>query len=395
MTSGGMEEDFGALLAEFEGKAKRPGERRPTVGDTVKGSIVSIGRESVFVDLGGKAEGMLEKAQVVDGDGNVTVKVGDQLEARVVGDEGGVFTLRVKLGRGVQAKQELVMAFETGLPVEGVVSDIVKGGLSVQVAGVRAFCPASQIDARFVQDLAPFVGQRFNFRITKYDGRDLVLSRRVIVEEENKIKAVETRSRLQPGLVVEGVVTAFKPYGAFVDIGGIEGMLHVSELGYSRVNDPQEVLKLGQTVQCVILKIEPGDRGERISLSLKAMAEDPWNQAAKLLVEGGRLKGTIKRLETFGAFVEIAPGVEGLVHISELGAGRRINHPKEVVTSGQEVEVTVIAVDAEKRRIALSMASTVDGTTEEVREASEQQTVGAAKHLGTFADLLKEKPSAP
>lgn len=388
-----MEEDFGALLAEFEGNNKRAGERRPSIGDTVKGSIVSIGKESVFVDLGGKAEGAIERAQLLDGDGNLALKVGDSVEAKVVGDEGGVFMLRVRLGRGVQAKQELVMAYEAGLPVEGLVTDVVKGGLSVQVAGVRAFCPASQIDARFVQDLTPYVGQRFNFRITKYDGRDLVVSRRAIVEEENKIKAAETRSKLQPGLVVEGTVTAFKPYGAFIDIGGMEGMLHVSELGYSRVNDPQEVLKLGQLVQCVVLKIEPGEKGERISLSLKAMTEDPWNQAAKLLVEGGRLQGKVKRLETFGAFVEIAPGVEGLVHISELGAGRRVNHPKEVVQSGQDVEVTVIAVDPDKRRIALSMATQSDAdAAETTRTVADHVAVsGANKHLGTFADLMKDK----
>jgi small subunit ribosomal protein S1 len=273
------------------------------------------------------------------------------------------------------------------------VTEVVKGGLSVDVAGVRGFCPASQIDNRFVEDLAVYIGQRLTFVITRYEPRNLVLSRRTLLEEEQEKRAIETRKTLQVGLVVRGKVVGFKPFGAFVDIGGMEGMLHVSELGYTRVDKPEDVLSLGQEIECVIIKMEPAqgkERNDRISLSLKALGNDPWNDVTKNLHEGQRIKGTITRLQPFGAFVEIAPAVEGLVHISELGAGRRINHPKEVVSVGQAVEAVVLAVDLDKRRLSLSLASDKAASTEDVAEVATKQQHASA-NLGTFADLLKKK----
>src|SRR5262249_23328719 len=183
----------------------------------------------------------------------------------------------------------------------------------------------------------------------------------------------------------------FTPFAAFIALGGIEGMLHISELGYARVDRPEDMLSLGQELDVAVLKIEPaakGDKSERISLSLKALASDPWRDTAATLTEGTRLRGKITRLSAFGAFVEIAPAVEGLVHISELGAGRRINHPKEVVSVGQEVEAVVLTVDHERRRIGLSMASSNDGSAQDVAEAIKSH--GQPK-LGTFADLLKKR----
>jgi len=275
---------------------------------------------------------------------------------------------------------------------------------------VRGFCPASQLEARFVEDLSTYVGKRLTFRITRYEARNLVLSRRALVEEENARRAAETRKKLEPGAVLRGKVVGFKPFGAFVDLGGIEGMLHVSELGYSRVERPEDVLSLGQEIDVAVLKIEPaeppgsrgagkgdkeplvrdspGSRGERISLSLKALASDPWRDATANLAEGQRVKGTITRLQPFGAFVEIAPAVEGLVHISELGAGRRINHPKEVVSVGQEIEAVVLGIDHERRRLSLSMAASKDATPDDVAAVARAQP--PAK-LGTLGDLLQRK----
>jgi small subunit ribosomal protein S1 len=379
------DEDFAAMLAASEAGVKRT--KRPKIGDVVQGKIISLGKDTVFVDLGGKAEGSLERSQVSDPEGKLLVKVGDTIEARVVSDAGGSLTLRTKLGRGPQASAELQQAADLGIPVEGVVTEVIKGGVSVDVAGVRGFCPASQIDARFVEDLAVYVGQRLEFRITRYEPRNLVLSRRALVEEAKEKLAVETRKRLEPGVVLRGKVVGFKPFGAFVDIGGIEGMLHVSELGFSRVEKPEDMLALGQELDVAVLKIEPGEKGERISLSLKALANDPWRDATANLSEGRRVKGTITRLQQFGAFVEIAPAVEGLVHISELGAGRRINHPKEVVAVGQEVEAVILAVDHERRRLSLSLASSTDASPDEVAAA----TPKAPARLGTFGDLLKKR----
>lgn len=388
------DDDFAAMFAASE--QGKPRAKRPRVGDMVKGTIISIGKDTVFVDLGSKAEGSLERNQVTDPEGKLLVKQGDTIEARVVSDAGGVIALRVKLSRGPQASAELAQAAELGIPVEGLVTEVIKGGLSVDVAGVRGFCPASQIDARFVEDLAPFVGQRLTFRVTRYEpgprgGGNVVLSRRALLEEENERRAVELRKNLVPGLVVHGKVVGFKPFGAFVDIGGIEGMLHISELGYTRVEKPEDVLKLGQEIDVVVLKVEPapeGDKkGERIALSLKALGNDPWADATKNLAEGARVKGTVTRMQPFGAFVEIAPGVEGLVHVSELGAGRRINHPKEVLAIGQPVEATVLALDNDRRRLSLSLAASKDGSPEDVAEVT-RETQRAPHKLGTFGDLL-------
>ncbi|HTL31631.1 MAG TPA: 30S ribosomal protein S1 [Kofleriaceae bacterium] len=393
------DEDFAAMFAESE--RDKPKQKRPKVGDMVKGKIITVGKDAVFVDLGGKAEGQLDKDQIYDREGKLLVKVGDVIEARVVSDAGGVLMLKTKISRGPQASAELQQAAELGIPVEGLVTEVVKGGLSVDVAGVRGFCPASQIDNRFVDDLAKFVGQKLTFRVTRYEPRNLVLSRRALLEEEQQAKAGETRKKLVPGAVLRGKVVGFKPFGAFVDLGGIEGMLHVSELGFSRVEKPEDVLTLGQELDVAVLKIEPAAEPERdgkkqhdrISLSLKALANDPWRDATARLAEGARVKGTVTRLQPFGAFVEIAPGVEGLVHISELGAGRRINHPKEFVSIGQEVEATVLAVDSEKRRLSLSLSGSKDASAEDVaavpRAPQKLGTLG--DKLGSLGDLLRKK----
>ena len=385
------DDDFAAMFAQAEAAApKGKAARRPKPGDLVRGVITSIGKDTVFVDLGGKAEGSLGRDQVADNEGNLRVKVGDTVEARVADDKGGALVLRIKLGRGPEARAELVQAMELGIPVEGKVTGAIKGGLEVDVAGVRGFCPASQADGRFVADLTTLIGQVLQFRVTQYERGNLVLSRRVLVEEDNARRAAELRGRLEVGAVLHGKVVGFKPFGAFVDLGGIEGMLHVSQLGYGRVEKPEDILSLGQEVDVQVLKIEEGEAGKkpRVALSLKTLQADPWVEATRDLPVGGRMKGEIKRLETFGAFVQIAPGVEGLVHISELGAGRRVNHPKEVVAVGQQVEVTILSIDPDKRRVALSMAEAAKAAEQadlvEARAAAPQ----APKKLGTFADLL-------
>ncbi len=383
------DDDFATMFAETDQAKTKSAGKRPRVGDQIKGKVISVGKDTVFVDVGGKAEGALERSQVTDKDGKLLVNPGDLVEARVVGDQGGSLQLRIRVGRGPEAKAELTQAMDLGIPVEGTVTEVVKGGVSVDVAGVRGFVPASQMDARFVEDLSIYVGQRFTFKITRYEasprGGNLVLSRRALVEEENQKLATETRKKLVPGVVLRGKVVGFKPFGAFVDIGGIEGMLHVSELGYSRVEKPEDILTMGQEVDVAVLEIKPGEKGERISLSLKALADDPFRAATTNLHEGSRVKGTITRLQPFGAFVEILPGVEGLVHISELGAGKRINHPKEAVEVGQTVEATVLAVDHERRRLSLSLGAGNDGASAEDMAAAKPNP--QAK-LGTFGDLL-------
>ncbi|HZF10780.1 MAG TPA: S1 RNA-binding domain-containing protein [Thermoanaerobaculia bacterium] len=359
--------DFGAILAEFEqAQPATEGAQAPKVGDKVSGKILSIGPEAAFVDLGGKAEGMIELAQIKNAEGEVTVQVGDTLEATVTGvdSDTGSLVLKRQVGRGSAAKAEIEQAHQAGVPVEGLVTAVVKGGVEVQVSGLRGFCPVSQLDLRYVEDPERFVGQRLTFRVTKYEeggkGRrpNIILSRRALLEEEQKSKAAETREKLHPGAIVRGKVTSLTDYGAFIDLGGLEGMLHVSEIGYARTAHPKDVLNVGEELDVQVLKIEPakgGKQGERISLSRKSLESDPWKDAADRFPDGTKVKGRVMRLETFGAFIEVAPGLEGLAHISELGAGRRVNHAREVLQLGQDVEVTVLGVDTAKRRISLSL----------------------------------------
>jgi small subunit ribosomal protein S1 len=323
--------------------------------------------------------------------------VGDTIEARVVdtGAKTGFVVLRRTMAKGAEAKSELVQAFEHRIPVEGLVTAAIKGGVEVQVAGVRAFCPAGQIDNRFVEDPGVFVGQRLQFRITKLEpGRggqvNLVLSRRAILAEEAEVRAAELRKTLEVGTVVRGTVTTVKDYGAFVDIGGLEGMLHVSELGFQRVGHPSEVLRVGQPVEVLVTKIEKTTdpkRPEKISLSLKALEADPWGEIADRFPVGSRAKGKVVRLQPFGAFVEVAPGIEGLVHVSQLSADKRVNHPRDVVEMGQEVEVTVLGVDLDRRRISLSMTADPEADAAAAEDLAAVKK-SANRSLGTFADLL-------
>lgn len=389
------DDDFAAMFAQTA-----PGQTKTATavkghkpGDVVIGVVTSIGKDAVFVDLGGKSEGVLDRDQVVAEDGTVRLKVGDKVEARIAGERNGAMVLRVRMGRGSEAKAELVQAHALGIPVEGKVNGVIKGGLDVEVAGVRGFCPASQVDARFVADQSIFVGQRLQFRVTQYERGNLVLSRRALLEEENARRAAEIKGKLEVGVVIRGKVTGFKPFGAFVDLGGIEGMLHVSELGHSRVEKPEDVLQLGQELDVQVKSMEEATDGKRprISLSIKSLMDDPWGQAVKQLVIGATIKGLVTRLQPFGAFIEVLPTVEGLVHISELGAGRRINHPKDVVSVGQTVEVIVLSIDAEKRRLSLSMAAAAQQAEANDLAEARASVVPAPARLGTLADLFNKK----
>jgi small subunit ribosomal protein S1 len=360
----GASDEFAAVLEAFEKQQAAPAKARPQVGDRLTARIVGFGAESAFVDLGGKAEGIVPIAQLTDDEGKRTAEVGDAVEGIVASVADDVIVLRVRSGRGPAAPAELQQAHTHGLPVDGTVQAVVKGGVEVSVSGVRAFCPISQLDARYVEDPASFVGQHLSFRITRFDeghGKpNIVLSRRVLLEEEAQARAAAARAAIAVGKVVRGTVTSLANYGAFVDLGGIEGLLHVSELGHGRVGHPSDVLTVGQEVEVQIQKIDkPGAKGrERISLSRRALTQDPWQEEAKRLTAGTRRSGRVARLETFGAFIELAPGVDGLLHLSELSSakGRELRHPREALQIGQTVEVEVRELDAARRRISLVLA---------------------------------------
>jgi small subunit ribosomal protein S1 len=385
------DDDFGAMFEEFDKKGAAP---QNTVGAVVRGRVLSVGREAVFVTLAdGKTEGMLELEEMRDEDGKFTVKAGDEIEARVVdvGDRPGFVVLRRLMRRGPAARGELEQAFSLGIPVEGTVTAVNKGGVEVNVAGVRAFCPISQLEMRQVDDAAAYIGRKLNFRITRHEedrrGLNLVLSRRALLEEEARARGVETRGKLVVGAVLPGVVTSIKDFGAFIDLGGIDGMLPASELGFSRGQRPSEVLSVGQRLEVQVLRVEKTDdprRPERISLSLKALERDPWEDVAERFSAGTKVRGKVTRVEQYGAFVELAPGVEGLLHIGELSGERQVRHVRELAKPGDERDVTVLAVDREKRRISLGLGDRGDEVDRE-----ELAKAGSPGKLGTLADLFK------
>jgi small subunit ribosomal protein S1 len=426
-------EDFASLFAASERGAPRGRQARYAIGDRVKGTLISIGRDVAVIDLKDGGEGTLDAVELRDESGQLTARIGETVEARVVakGDKEGVVTLRRAPARGLEARNSLGQFASSGLPVEGVVSGVNKGGLEVTVAGLRAFCPTSQIDVRPVADAAGYVGQKLLFRITKFDeedrrGPNVVLSRRALLEDEGRARAVETRAKLVPGAVVSGVVTSVKDFGAFVDLGGLDGLLPASEIGFQRGARPSELLAVGQPITVQVLRIEkrdpaqrPGgaeraqrsDRGggaeragrpehanraerpsggtEQITLSLKSLERDPWDDAVARLPPGSTVKGTVMRVEPFGAFVQVLSGVEGLLHISELGGGRILRHAREAAEPGDTLDVTVVSVDREKRRLSLALANAEDLIDDEGHAAAKR--AGASSGMGTLGDLLRGK----
>ena len=400
------EDDFAAMFAASE--AEHPSQARAKTGDTVQGNVIAVGPDNAFVAIGGKAEAVISLAEFRDpATGEVSLAIGDAITATVTddGSRSGSIVLKRTLGRGGRVPGELEEAREHGLAIEGVVTGQNKGGFDVQVAGVRAFCPASQIDLRRA-DPAQYIGQRLQFRVTQISagGRNVVVARRPLLEEEAAAQAASIWERLQVGATVRGKVTSLRDFGAFVDLGGVEGLIHVTELGYGRTQRPSDVVQVGQEVEAQIVKLEPagpGGRG-RISLSLRALATDPWTTAADRFPVGTTTRGTVRRLEPFGAFVELAPGVDGLVHVSRMSLTGRVAHPRNVVQVGQEVDVTVVGVELDKRRIALSMVEAAKrerDQAEATQKREERETIaaklGESRGLGTLGELLAASTKKP
>src|SRR5262245_8711075 len=391
-------EDFAALLAASE--TERPRARRVAAGDVVRGRVIAVGATAAFVAVGGKAEATIDLGAFRDAEtGEVQLKEGDEIEATVVDDgaRSGSIVLRRVAGRGGHLPGELEQAYAHGIAIEGLVTGENKGGYDVQIGGARAFCPGSQIDRRRTEG-TQYVGQRLRFRITKLEagGRNVVVSRRQLLEDEAAAQAAAVWADLRVGVVVTGTVSSLRDFGAFIDLGGVEGLVHVSELGHGRPSHPSEVLQVGQRVDAQVVKLEPDPKGGRgrVGLSLRALAPDPWTTAAERFPVGSQVRGTVRRLEQFGAFVELAPGLDGLIHVSRLALDRRVSHPRQIVAIGDPVDVTVVELDPAKRRIGLSMVERAkqakDAADAEERRDTEQVLArsGEKASLGTFADLL-------
>ena len=414
-------EDFAAM---FEASLKA---KRVEKGQTIEGTIVAIGPEVAFVNVGSKGEAMIEIDELKDAEGDLEVAVGDRIHAVVVSTEGGL-TLSRRLARGAATQRQLEEAFHSGLPVEGKVEKAVKGGYEVRVARQRAFCPFSQIDIVRTEPSA-HEGQVYAFRIIEYKegGRNLVVSRRALLEEEQRANAAEVRRTIVAGAVLTGRVASVREFGAFVDLGGgVQGLLHVSEMGWSRVSDPSQVVKPGEAITVKVLRVD--DNPVKISLGLKQLTADPWSKVQATYEIGQVFTGRVTRLAEFGAFVELEPGIEGLAHVSTFGptgrsegapaARARIARSAErrsvsergwgppsqgesstMVAPGTTGTFEILSIDLEKKRIGLALvpegstraapSSPSQHETEDSRESTERENVAPAEGFGSLADKLR------
>jgi small subunit ribosomal protein S1 len=329
------------------------------IGDKIRGKIVSIGRDSVFIDTGSKIDGVVDKAELLDKNGQLALQEGDILELYVV----ALSEEEIKLSKAVSGIGGLHMlkeAYEKAAPVEAKFLETCKGGLRVEVLQRKAFCPISQVSLDFVEDPAEYVGKTFDFLITTLEenGKNIVVSRRALLAREQEKARKAFYETLSVGNVMNGTVTRIMPFGAFVKLSeGVEGMVHVSEISWSKAAKSETMVKVADTVQVKVISIEPDKkRGQlKIGLSMKQLTEDPWESAGENFHEGQKILGTVTRCTNFGAFVEVAAGIEGLVHISELSYKKRVLKPEDEVSIGETVSVLIKEVDLAKRRISLSI----------------------------------------
>lgn len=378
------DEDFAAMFEASSRQARRIGK-----GQTIEGTIVAIGPEVALVSVGGKSEAVIDINELKDDEGKLEVAVGDRIQATVVSTTGGL-TLSRRLALGAATARQLEDAFRAGLPVEGKIERPVKGGYEVRIARQRAFCPISQIDIVPNTDPAQHEGRVYPFCIIEYKegGRNLVVSRRALLEEEQRASAAETRRSIVVGAVIAGRVTSVREFGAFVDLGGgVQGLLHVSEMGWSRVSETSQVVKPGDQITVKVLRVD--DEKQKISLGLKQLTDDPWS-TAEAMYEAGQLRtGRVTRVAQFGVFVELGPGVEGLMPSSETGVDRHADL-KKAFPAGTQIEVVILEVDVSARRIRLSLKAVQQAKeVEEVREYTERGDATPAGSFGSLADKLR------
>jgi small subunit ribosomal protein S1 len=370
-----------------------------TEGDVVSGHVVRIDNDEVLVDIGYKSEGVIPSSELSirkSVDPSEEVSLGDQIDALVLTkeDQDGRLILSKKRARFEKAWRRIEAAAESGERVEGQVIEVVKGGLIIDL-GVRGFLPASLVDIRRVPNLDEYMGQKIETKVIELNRsrNNVVLSRRAVLEEQRKEDRERILDRLQPGQVVEGKISNIVDFGAFVDLEGIDGLIHISELSWSHVNHPSEILQIGDSVTVKVLDIDR-DR-QRISLGLKQTQEDPWQRVVDTYNVGDELEGAVTKVVTFGAFVEILDGVEGLVHISEL-AQHHVENPRELIQPGDHVRVKILEIDSERRRLSLSIKR-VDGQVLPLRHHDDQGAgdLDNVPELGLSEDVFSEDTSTP
>lgn len=345
-------EDFAAMFAESEARTGLVEE-----GRVVSGTVIQIAKDYVVVDIGYKSEGQVQLGEFIPvPGGEPQVKIGDKVQVLVESRENdtGMVVLSKEKADKMRIWDEISAACERDELVEGVIVGRVKGGLSVDI-GVKAFLPGSQVDIRPVRNLDKLIGETFKFKVIKFNKKrgNIVLSRRVLLEKEREELKKETLKNLKEGAVLKGVVKNLTDYGAFIDLGGIDGLLHVTDMSWGRIGHPSEMFEVGAEVRVIVLKFDPAS--ERVSLGLKQIQEDPWHRADEKYPVGTRVKGKVVSLTDYGAFIELEQGVEGLVHVSEMSWTKRVKHPSKLLNPGEPVEAVVLDIDPKAKRISLGM----------------------------------------
>jgi small subunit ribosomal protein S1 len=325
-------------------------------GEVVRGRVLAVDEDNVTIDVGFKSEGLVPSWEFMDDDGTVLVQPGDDVDVLIedAEDQHGRIVLSKEKADRLLVWDEISRAYKADEPVEGTVISRVKGGLAVDI-GVKAFLPGSQVDLRPVRNLESVVNQKLKFKIIKFNKRrgNIVLSRRALLETERKKLRAATLETLAPGQIVDGVIKNLTDYGAFIDLGGIDGLLHVTDMSWGRVNHPSELFQVGDEIKVKVLKFDP--ESERVSLGLKQIQPDPWIDASMRFPIGKRVHGKVVSLAEYGAFIELEPGIEGLIHVSEMSWTKRVKHPSKMVSVGDDVESVILDVDERERKISLGM----------------------------------------
>jgi len=351
--------DLAGFAAMFEAtQAATPNGQMGGEGEIVSGLVVQVNRDSVVVDIGGKSEGVISKSEFVDAVGAFNVKAGDRVDVFIESRESddGLISLSKEKADKMKVWDEISSACERDEIIEGTISQRVKGGLSVTIrGGVKAFLPGSQVDLRPIRNLEKLIGQTYQFKVIKFNKKrgNIVLSRRVLLERERDELKTKTLQTLEEGMTVTGTIKNLTEYGAFVDLGGIDGLLHITDMSWGRVNHPGEVFKVGDEVTVKVLKYNA--ETERVSLGLKQTQEDPWSHVEEAYPLAKRVRGKVMSLTDYGAFVELEPGVEGLIHVSEMSWTKKVKHPSKLMEIGSEIECQVLEVDARAKRISLGL----------------------------------------
>ncbi len=386
-TDGGGDESFAALFEQsLQNELKE--------GEIVTGTVVQVNKDFVVVDIGYKSEGQVPLNEFVGADGQVSVKPGDRIEVFLEAreNEHGLCVLSKEKADRLKVWDDISAACERDELIEGVISQRVKGGLSVTIrGGVKAFLPGSQVDLRPVRNLDAFIGKNYKFKVIKFNKKrgNIVLSRRVLLEKERAELKGQTLERLKEGQLVEGIVKNLTEYGAFIDLGGIDGLLHITDMSWGRVNHPSELFQVGDHVRVKVLKFNA--ETERVSLGLKQISEDPWTRASEKYVPGTVVRGKVVSLKDYGAFIELEEGIEGLVHISEMSWTRRVKHPSKMVAVGDTVEAVVLDVDTANNRISLGMKQLEANPYEQLRDKYPPGTVvkGRVRNIADFGIFVE------